>query len=337
MNKKFLQIGLGSMGKRRIRNLLANGIAKENIFGFDPAEKMRQEAENKYGIKTFADFGEAKQTVNPDAYIISTPPNLHAQYYMDALKEKKNFFVEVGVTDEGYTDLINSLDGSFVAAPSCTMRHLPAIKKIKEILSNNEIGKVLFFQYHVGQYLPDWHPWEDFRKVYFAQKETGGCREMFVFELIWLTDILQGGVKNISGLTRKISDLDMPADDIYTAIVNLDNEIIGTIIIDLLSRDPKRTLRITGSEGELEWEWLDYQIKIFKASDKKWQTIDLKKGEPEAGYNATEDMYIEEIKTFLDAIDNKKDYPYSFADDHKILKTLYALEKSNKKEQVITL
>ena len=46
---KFLVVGLGSMGKRRIRNLLYN---KENqIIGYDILPKRRSEAKLKYGIK----------------------------------------------------------------------------------------------------------------------------------------------------------------------------------------------------------------------------------------------------------------------------------------------
>lgn len=337
MRKKFLQIGLGSMGKRRIRNLLANGITKENIFGFDLSEERRKETEKKYQIETYADFDIADKAVSPDAYIISTPPHQHSQYFLHAAKKKKHFFVEVTSNDSGYDEVAELLDGNFIGAPSSTFRYFSSIKKIKAVLAKGEIGKVLSFQYHLGQYLPDWHPWEDYRQVYFAQKETGGCREMFVFELIWLTDVLQGKVKKINGMTEKISDLDMTADDIYSAVMQFDNGIVGNIAIDLLSRKPLRTLRVIGSEGVLEWDWLEYQLKIFKAGDKIWQTIDLPQGQVEDGYTSVEEMYIDEIKNFLQAIRGEVQYPYTFVQDRQILKTLYALEQSAKKGKAITL
>ena len=46
----FLIIGLGSMGKRRVRNLQALGY--RNIIGFDMREDRRKEAKEKYGIQT---------------------------------------------------------------------------------------------------------------------------------------------------------------------------------------------------------------------------------------------------------------------------------------------
>lgn len=171
-NFNFLQIGLGSMGKRRIRNLLFNDIKKENIFGFDIRKDRCQEVEKKYGIHTFGNFREALKQSNPRVFIISTPPDKHTKYFLYAARNKKHFFTEHPTTDKGYKELLKLDDGSFVAAPSCTLRFHPAIKTIKKMLDQKAIGKILSFQYHMGQYLPDWHPWEDYRDVYFFLKKN---------------------------------------------------------------------------------------------------------------------------------------------------------------------
>ena len=337
MSLKFLQIGLGSMGKRRIRNLLANGISRSDIFGFDPAETRGKEVIEKYQVKTFADFKSAEEEVKPDVYIISTPPEKQAEYMLHAAKNKKHFFVEVNPDDSFYDKLNKLLDDTFIAAPSGTFRHFSSIKEIKKLLGQGIIGQVYSFQYYLGQYLPDWHPWEDYRQVYFAQKRTGGCREMFPFELIWLTDVFKSKVKKIGGLTEKLSELDMTADDTYAAVMEFDNKIIGTVTVDLLSRTPLRMLRVIGSGGVLEWNWLEYQLRIFKTADRSWQVIDLPKGEVAEGYTSSEDMYIDEIKSFIQAIKGEAKYPYTFADNQQILKTLQALEKSAKTNKFVSL
>ena len=89
----------------------------------------------------------------------------------------------------------------------------------KKLLEEERIGKILAFQYHMGQYLPDWHRWEDYRQVYFSKKATGACREMFCFELIWLNYLIGSEVKEVRGDIAKLSDLDMDADDTVTAAV----------------------------------------------------------------------------------------------------------------------
>lgn len=334
---KFLQIGLGSMGKRRIRNLLFHKVSKDNIYGFDLSKDRCLEAQNKFEMKTFSNFERALNQVKPDVFIISTPPDQHSSYFLYAAKHKKHFFVEHPTTDKGYKELIKLLDDTFVGVPSCSLRFHPAMKAMKKILDSNKIGRILSFQYHMGQYLPDWHPWEDYKKVYFSKKSTGACREMFAFELGWLGYVLNLKIKEIAGFTEKLSDLDMTADDLYSAVIKFQNNKIGNITIDLLSRKPFRTLRVIGSDGVLEWEWLDNQIELFTAKDKKLKVINLKKGHSEKQYITTEDIYEEEIGKFLSAIEGKGSYPFSFKENHHFLKALFAIEKSAKKKRFIKI
>lgn len=321
----FLQIGLGSMGKRRIRNLIFNG--EKNIIGFDFLEERRKEVEEKYSIKITDDL----QKLSDDEYnavIISTPPNQHGDYIRFALQNKKHFFVEHPVSDDGYADILKNKDLDIVKAPSCTMRFYTPIKMMKKILESGRIGKVLAFQYHMGQYLPDWHPWEDYRQVYFSKKETGACREMLPFELIWLNWLMDSEVADISGTIAKVSDLDMDADDILLANLKYKNGILGNALIDVISRKPVRTLRILGSDGVLDWERFNHEIKLFDAKSKNTEIILVPKGNPETGYINEEEMYNDEIRAFLDAIRGKATYPHSFEENLLNLKVLFKVIKS---------
>ena len=329
-NKKltFLQIGLGSMGKRRIRNLFSNN--EKNIIGFDFSKERRKEAEEKYGVRVVSDLSELSDG-DYDAMIISTPPNLHGDYIRQALKKKKHFFVEVTTSDDGYKEILASRDLNTIKAPSCTFRFFLPIKKIKQLIDSGRIGKVLAFQHHMGQYLPDWHPWEDYRNVYFSKKETGACREMFPFELTWLNWLVGNLVSEISGYSAKVSDLEMEAHDLIVSNIKYENNIFGNVMIDLVSRKPFRTLRILGTNGVLDWEWLENIIKIYDVSSKKTELIEVPSGNPATGYLAVEEMYNDEIKAFLYAVYRKADYPYSFKEDQMNLNTLYKLEKNFRK------
>ena len=85
---KFLIIGLGSMGKRRIRNL--KKIGQNKITGFDVRKDRRDEARRKYQIETYEDVEEAINQ-KPNLIIISTPPDLHLKYVKIAIKIKFHF------------------------------------------------------------------------------------------------------------------------------------------------------------------------------------------------------------------------------------------------------
>lgn len=334
---KFFQIGLGSMGKRRIRNLLHHGVKPENIIGFDKNPKRIREAVKLHKITPAKSLAEGWEKYQPQAFLISTSPEAHWKYFLFAAKHRKHFFVEHPTSDQGYAELKKLISKSFVSAPSCTMRFNSAVKEIKKQINKKTIGSLLSFQYHLGQYLPSWHSWEDFRQVYFSKKATGACREMFAFELLWLTHALNlPEIKKIQGVTKKLSDLEMSADDFYSYLAEFQNGVVGTVVIDLLSRSPFRTLRIVGTKGVLDWEWQKYEIRILTPG-KEPKIISIAKGHQEKNYVATEDMYEEEIGAFLAAIQGKRKYPFTFEENQKHLKAMLALEKSSRTGKVVTI
>jgi len=324
---EFLIIGLGSMGKRRIRNLKTLG-AKE-IIGFDLREDRRQEAEDKYGIKTIKNLKDF-DFKNIDAIVISTPPDKHNQYIELAINKKKPAFVEASVILEGLEQL-NKLarQKKVFIAPSCTARFHPAIKKIKSLIKSGKYGKITNFSYHCGQYLPDWHPWENVKNFYVSKKETGAAREMVPFELTWIVDIL-GFPKNINGFFGKTMNVRANIDDTYVISLDFGN-VFGNMIIDVVSRYATRSLILNMGKGQILWKWEENFIKFYDASTKKWENYYFKKGQAADGYNKNimEDMYIEEMKTFINTVEGRSQFPNSLDDDIKVLKLLNKIEEKN--------
>lgn len=327
---KFLVIGLGSMGKRRIRNLQYLEVG--DIIGFDTRRDRRKEAEKKHGIETFDEFSKAMRD-QPDAFIISTPPDLHVKYALEAVKNNKHFFMEASVVDRGMNKLIAECKKKkIVAAPSCTMRFHPSIKKMKEIVDGKNIGRVLLFAHHCGQYLPDWHPWEDYRKFYVAKKETGAAREIVCFELVWLTWIF-GDINRVSCFKGKLSKLDVEIDDAYQIIMKFKSGAFGHMLIDVISRVPDRSCKILGEEGVILWDW-GVGVKVYTSKNKRWQDYPEKRGISVKGYDEKikEEPYIEETKSFIRAIKKEAEYPYTLEEDKRMLELLYAAERSSDNE-----
>ena len=179
---KFLVIGLGSMGKRRIRNLFKNN--QNNVIGFDIRKDRNEEVEKLYAIKTF-DSIDSAMNQNPDVLIISCPPNKHVEYAKYAIENNIHFFSEVNIDKKDkILDLMKKIRNSkIIGVPSCTMRFHPCVKIVKELIDNSTIGKPLLLTYHSGSNLEDWHPWETINDYYVAKKETGGGRDQIMFEL----------------------------------------------------------------------------------------------------------------------------------------------------------
>ena len=127
-------IGLGSMGKRRVRNLKLVGV--NSIAGFDIRTDRCAEAHEKYGIETYSDFNYAMDAFSPNVLVISTSPEHHMTYAWEGFERKISCFIEASVVDpERILKLHNLTKGtSLLMAPSCTMRYFPGPKKVKELI-----------------------------------------------------------------------------------------------------------------------------------------------------------------------------------------------------------
>jgi predicted dehydrogenase len=323
---KVLIVGLGSMGKRRIRNLRALGIA--DIRGFDLRSDRRIEAAEKYGIQTYERIEDGLAD-RPDAVVISLPPDLHVLYANKALEHRIPFFTEASVVTDGMVELISRLrELNVVGVPSCTMRYYAGPRSLKRMIQSGLIGRPLAWTYHSGQYLPDWHPWESIDSYYVSKKSTGGCREIVAFELVWLVELF-GGISEVFCQKCKLSDIPAEIDDIYQLQVKHSSGVRGQLMVDVLARPAIRLVRVVGSEGTVEWDANQKIVRLYSASTKSWTREDLGSGTVENGYVNPEEPYVEEMADFVSCVSQKRQPAYCFSEDLAILKILEAAEESD--------
>ncbi|WP_182129676.1 Gfo/Idh/MocA family oxidoreductase [Nitrosopumilus sp. b3] len=332
---QILVVGLGSMGKRRIRSLMKLGF--KNIIGFDPRSDRRSESEKLYKISTVSTIKEAIQK-KLYCMIISTPPDSHYKYASIAIKNNIHFFTEVNLSSYDVKKIIVQLNKkSIIGLPSNTLLHHPLIKKLKILLKQNQIGNTLTVYHHFGHYLPNWHPWEDYREFYASKKKTGAAREIIPFELVWLT-YLFSKIKSVYGSIHKVSNLKTNINDLYQIIIEFSNGIQCIMVIDVISDPAFSQTKIIGQKGVILCDHNEGTIKIGKSS--KWKTIQIKSGEVAKGYKGntpSESLYVDEMNQFMVAIKQKKQPRYTFNDELKILKILDAIELSDKRSRKINL
>lgn len=321
---KFLVIGLGSMGKRRVRCLKALG--HQDIVGCDIKKERLYETERLYGIKT-VDGLDKLNVSSVDAFIISVPPDRHLDFMKIAMERNKPAFVEASVVIDGLEEINQTaIGGNILIAPSCTLRFHPAIKDIKQIVQSGKYGKFTNFSYHSGQYLPDWHPWEKVADYYVSQKDTGGGREIVPFELTWITDIL-GYPEKVSGFFGKTMDVGAEIDDTYALSLRFKHGF-GTLLVDVASRYAVRNLVLNMERAQIVWRWDEATVHVYEADNQRWIAYKQKEATAHEGYNKNiiEDMYIEELGCFVNAAQGKEKFPNTLADDIEVLKLLYRVE-----------
>jgi len=329
---RFLIIGLGSMGKRRVRNLLKQG--ERDIIGFDIREDRASEANKLYNITTFTKFEEAI-VQKPNVFVISCPPDQHLFYAHYATDNDIHFFSEVNTDlSETLYDLIRKLvNKKIVAAPSCTMRYHPCAIAIKNIIESKSLGKPLLLTYHSGENLEDWHPWEKVTDYYVGSRKTGGGRDQIAFELEWIRWIM-GEMIAVRALTTKLSNTPADIFDIYDLIIEFRSGAVSNVLVDVIQRPADRIFRLVCEMGVIHWDWMNHLVRVYNASEKKIEEIPEREGYK--GY-LVEEMYEEEMRYFIGAIRGQCRYPITFSDEAELLEAVYASEQSSATGQKVQL
>jgi len=320
---KFLVVGLGSMGKRRIRNLQV--LQAGEIVAYDVREDRRAEARQLHGVEVVTSF-DAGMGGNPDIVIISTPPHQHLEYAAAALAAGKRFFTEF--TWPGTPDrldvLIDAEQQRFVGAPSCTMRFHPSVQVLKELVRSGRIGKVLCLTYHSGIALPQWHPWEDYHSFYVASKEKGGGREQVMFELDWIRWVF-GEIRSVSGYVRKLSTFEIDTYDVYQCGLEFESGAIGSMVVDLIQADINRTAKLMSEEAVALWDWKSRGVRVYLGRERRWEEF------PEGGFRGynVEQMYVDEMHHFLRAVQGEEVYMHSYREEKRLVEVVSAIEQSS--------
>ena len=177
--------------------------------------------------------------------------------------------------------------------------------------------------------MPDWHPWENYNDFFIGQKETNGCREIMSIQLPWLIDIF-GEVEEFHCFKDKITNLNIDYNDIYHIILKHKDGTIGSLQFDVVSREATTSLEIISENNHIKWNGIPEGLNVFNLNDKKMEKIETyNEVDRKNGYSKLiiEDMYLEEISTFINSIKDNKNYSkYSFEKDKEVLSLINQIE-----------
>ncbi len=328
-------IGLGSMGRRRIRLLKKYGGEKIEIIGIDKREDRRTAVGSEYSITTFDDLASAVDKYAPKAAFVCTSPDSHSGIIIECLKCGINVFSELNLVSNGYDEIISfAKEKGLVVFLSSTLLYRRETEYIYKKI--HDCKEQVNYLYHCGQYLPDWHPWENYKDVFFAKKSTNGCREFMAIEFPWIRRVF-GEVESVDVLYGKHTTLDISFPDNYMIMLKHTNGNKGTILIDVVAKIPVRNLEITGDNIQILWDGTPYGLKDANIKEKKYDNIFLyDEIDKEAGYNESiiEDAYYEEIVEFFGVLNGDIEEPrYSFESDKITIQLMDKVEGEEKDEQ----
>jgi predicted dehydrogenase len=258
---KILICGLGSIGKRHANNLI--NLKKKNLIFF----RERNLNLNDKILKEKKSFNSLSKALNenPDIAFICNPTSKHIKTAIKCAEKGCDLFIEKPLSNnlkklKILESIINKKKIKVMVGYN--MRFHPLMIKIKKMLINKELGLVYNFQTEWSEYLPDWHPWENYKLTYTAQKKMGGgCNLTLSHELdsiYWLFGKIKK-VKNFKSYKHLSGDVDTSSD----FLVEFDNKIIGYSHIDFLGKPYIRKLYIAGTKKKVFFNYYKNQIKII--------------------------------------------------------------------------
>lgn len=294
-------VGNGSMGRRRIKHSQLYGY--KDITGWDVRADRRREVEGNFGIKT-AKTQEEFEGLPLDALFICVPPAEHMQYMQLAVKRGWNFMVENPVwhKTEGLDALYAEVQKKgLVANVSCNVRFLKATQRIKKLVQDGTIGPILSGIVEIGEYLPDWHPYEPYTDYYPSKKEMGGGLDAMC-DLDWLVDIF-GDIKKMNAVCSKKSELKIDTFDIIDFILEFKSGPQIVLHTDMLQSPYGRGTKLISEHGIIIWDYKEAKVKYYDRRTKKWTEFDESKVNAELDTNDektwAEQMYVDDSSHFF--------------------------------------
>ena len=319
--KKILVVGYGSIGKRHVENLLS--ISNLEII---VCTKRNDINKLKKHTKVYHTINQSLKE-KPDIGIIANETSLHIPTAIKLAKEGLDLFLEKPLSNSlKDVEKLHAIvkKKKLITQMGCNLRFHPCIKKIKCLIEQQKIGKIISAQVQNCSYLPDYHPWEDYRKGYAARKDLGGGIILTqIHEIDYMYWFFQD-VENVISMSGKLSDLDIKVEDYVSSLLKFRNKIIGELHMDYFQRPDFRSCKIRGTKGEIYWNSDNNCVNIYNMNKKRWET-ELKVKNYERNFS-----YIEQLKHFLKCIKHRKETINDLEQGITTLKIALAIKKASK-------
>ncbi|MDX9863919.1 MAG: Gfo/Idh/MocA family oxidoreductase [Anaerolineaceae bacterium] len=327
---KFLIAGFGSIGRRHLRNLLALG--QEDIILYRSHRSTLDDDEiARFPVETDLQKALAHQ---PDGVIISNPTALHLDVAIPAAQAGCHILMEkpISHTMDDISALEKALkEGGSKMLVGFQFRFHPGLQQAKKLLDEGSIGDLISVRSHWGEYLPDWHPWEDYRQSYAGRKDLGGGVVRTLCHPLDYLRWLVGEVESLWALTGNLGGLGINVEDVSEIGLQFDRGVLGSVHLDFCQRPPRHTLEMIGNQGTITWDNADGGVRLYRAEKAAWEDFPA----PE-GFDRN-DLFLAEMRNFINVIAGKEEPVCSFEDGVRAMEIVLAVCQSSRYHQWVEL
>jgi len=327
MSKKILVIGLGSIGKRHLKNLVTLGC--QDISIVTRSSKKIEEFES---FPHYFSIDSACNANKFDVAIIATPTANHISDLTLVLDNNiRNIYLEKPISDsmKRVSEITQRLSSVNIVV-GYDLHFDPGLIFIKKLLNEDQIGRVVSFIAEVGQYLPDWRE-VDYRKTMSASRMKGGGVMLDLVHEFDYINWLFGPIVQVLGKNGRIGNLEIDTEDVSVSILETSSGAIGSIHLDYMQKELSRSCKVIGNEGSIIWDYSNSQVRYMTHKNPSWSVFDY-------SFYKRNDRFQVAMKSFLKSCDGVLDERLvSFGEAVKSLQLVVSLKQSNNQGSVVNI
>ena len=321
--------GAGSIGRRHLSNLKKLGLTQ--LAACDPHPERLEYVAAEFGAKCFPTLELGLKEFKPEVVLICTPPVNHVAQALQTLRAGAHLFIEKPLSDR--IDDVEELRSEAakrgtIVQVGYNLRFHPPIEKLKQLVDAAAVGKILWAQIESGSYLPDWRPWQDYRKSYTARRELGGGILLDGSHEIDYATWLFGRPAEIICMAGHVSQLEVNVEDCATILLRFTDGTRADVHLDFIQRSYSRNCTLVGPEGKLHWDLKTNAVQIARAgADVETVTFDCE----------VNGMYVAELGHFLECVETGSRPRFGLEDAILTLRIALAARQSAEERRWVTL
>ena len=311
---KILMIGLGGIGQRHTRNLRALYGDTVQIIAYRSRRQTHvvtpqmqadsnRNVESEYGIKVFASLDDALAE-NPRLAFICNPSSLHIPAALSCIRAGCDLFMEKPLSDspDGTAELVRaSKERKAIGMVGYQLRFHPCFRQLAETVRSGILGNLLSVRVTIGEYLPGWHPYEDYRQMYASRADLGGgviLSQIHEFDYLYS---LFGLPKRVYSLGGKWSELEIDVED--TASTLMECAVDGRplpihVHQDYLQSPPIRQCEVIGDRGRVLMDLHALTVSVYQRGH---ATAEVHRYE---GFERNQ-LFLDQLRHFMQCVEQR--------------------------------
>lgn len=308
---RVLLVGLGSIGQRHARNLRALlgdrvELSAYRVRGLNHVitpQLTLQEGTTpqfEYGLSVFWNWDDALAS-RPQVVFITNPYYLHIEFALSAARAGCHLFIEKPLSHsmDGVRELKSVVkEKQLVAFVGYQLRFHPGYLKLKALLSENTLGRLTSVHHSFGEYLPNCHPYEDYRRYHAARSDQGGGVSLSQIHDLDCLYGLFGLPSRLVAFGGQRSDLEIDVEDTVDVLMEMGppgRPFTVHLHQDCIQDPPRRVCEIVGTKGKIIWDYYAKSVQWFKLSEKNSENFLWD------GFERSS-LFLDELRHFLDCL-----------------------------------